>query len=447
RDGPERHRTIRGTIAWSAGLLDHKQRAVFRRLAAFAGGWTIDAVVPVVAFEPLSADNALAEFLALVERSLVSVDLTIEPPRYRLLQPVRLFARDESVAAGDADAVNRRHAEWVAGLMETGDVDVIALEIDNVRAALDWSLSNARDAVMAARIVSGSAGTWARIGLSVECRKWCEATLAALDLDRHPELTTRLFRALILSMGGRDEIETLARAIPYEERVGNWNGVAVMTSRMALRHAERGRFEQADALFDRAFELRTTHGLGSSVEWSTIWMHRAGVYRRERKLDDARRAIAESLALARSLKKPLHEAWALVSAGEIAFASDDVVGAISIAEETIRLCAVNPHVGVEVLARQNLAGYLLVASDRERARHELLIAMEKGRRMDPRITAPATLHLATIEALNGEIENAKLLKATFDAAREREQLRLEATEATSYRLLTEALARNPKLLA
>ncbi len=229
RDAPVRHKTMRDTIAWSVALLEPAQRALFRQLSAFSGGWNLDAVAQVAGFESLDAANMTSNFLALVDRSLVTVDVETSPARYRLLEPIRIFARDAAAAANESEDVARRHARWIAGLMESDTIDRIVSEIDNVRRALEWALGQRGDVPLAASIVSNLGGALSRIGLSIECRRWCEEVLARLDTVEYPHLATRVSRALILSMGGKDEVERnrsrhpVARAARRLERRGGFN--------------------------------------------------------------------------------------------------------------------------------------------------------------------------------------------------------------------------------
>ena len=102
RDAPARQQTMHDTVAWSYALLDAFERALFRRLAVFAGGFSLDAIEPVTLSAPLDEGSLLPAFSSLVEKSLVVADLNVAPVRYRLLEPVRAFARTQLEAAGEA---------------------------------------------------------------------------------------------------------------------------------------------------------------------------------------------------------------------------------------------------------------------------------------------------------------------------------------------------------
>jgi predicted ATPase/tetratricopeptide (TPR) repeat protein/DNA-binding XRE family transcriptional regulator len=443
RDAPARQQTMHDTVAWSYALLDSAERSLFRRLAVFAGGFYLNAIEPVALSAPLDEAALLPAFSSLVEKSLVVADLNTTPVRYRLLEPIRAFARAQLEAAGELAASFQRHALWAAQITEKGrdDVGLFAREVDNVRAALERTLGRDMDANLGARIAGGAGGAWARLGLLAECRRWCETALAKLGPDADPQLAAPVYRALLMSMGSKDEIETIARAIPFSERAGDWDGVAVLTSRLALRYGERGRFEEAERAFARVWQIRENHGLGTAPRWATIWMHRGTVYRREDRLDEADAAITESLRLARALGKPLHEMWALLVAGEIAFARGDPRRAIALGRDALEICRANRHAVGEISSRTNLAAYHLAIEEIDEARAQALAAIAAAGETELHVAVSAILHAAAIEAVSGDAEAAGLLRGYVDAVRAREELKLEPTESSSYRILTSALER------
>ncbi|MFI0372837.1 ATP-binding protein [Actinomadura sp. 1N219] len=109
RGGDERHRSLRAVLSWSHDLLDEEERALFRRLAVFAGAFDLDAAVAV------GGDRAgVADLLGrLVDKSLV-VHLRGRVSRWRLLETVRAFARAQLSAAGEEDETGARHLRWAA---------------------------------------------------------------------------------------------------------------------------------------------------------------------------------------------------------------------------------------------------------------------------------------------------------------------------------------------
>src|SRR5258706_326790 len=149
RDAPTRQQTLLAALHWSHGLLGLSQQAVFRRLGVFAGGFPLEMVAAVACDDTLDEWAAIDTLAELVDRSLVAIEHR-EPPRYRLLEATRDYARIRLEEAHEDEATQQRHAHATAALMDaayetywsTPDrewLDRHAVEIDNVRAALAWS--------------------------------------------------------------------------------------------------------------------------------------------------------------------------------------------------------------------------------------------------------------------------------------------------------------------
>ena len=116
---PTRQQTLSATLQWSHDLLESDELALFRRLGAFSGGFSLEAVEDVCADGELAA-HAVADVLArLVEKSLVAADdCSSRERRYRLLETVRMYARERLVEAGEMTALARQHAYWALALAE-----------------------------------------------------------------------------------------------------------------------------------------------------------------------------------------------------------------------------------------------------------------------------------------------------------------------------------------
>ena len=143
---PTRQQTLAATLQWSHDLLVPDERILFRRLAVFAGGFELEAVEKVCVDEELGAEE-IADLLGrLAEKSLVAVDDAGGDRRYRLLETVRLYARERLAEAGEATTVAERHAGWALELAEQHR-NSARLDRDgaNLRAALEWLLEHEPD--------------------------------------------------------------------------------------------------------------------------------------------------------------------------------------------------------------------------------------------------------------------------------------------------------------
>lgn len=153
----ERHQTLRATIDWSYNLLSANEQALFKRLSVFAGGWTLEAAESVCADEDTTAKIALKaedilELLGqLVNKSLVITDERRGEFRYRLLDTIRQYAHEELLKSGDASQVQKHYLDFFVKLAEEAELqlmgkhqliwlDRLESEMDNLRAALEWSM-------------------------------------------------------------------------------------------------------------------------------------------------------------------------------------------------------------------------------------------------------------------------------------------------------------------
>jgi predicted ATPase/DNA-binding CsgD family transcriptional regulator len=156
QDTPPRMRTMRDAIAWSYDLLTPSQQVLFRRLGVFAGGCTVDAVEAACA-DGLHDVAPLDGLSSLVDQSLIRRSSQAGgegEPRFEMLQVVREFALDRLAAAGEEESARRAHAQYFRQLAERAGeargLDQerwhvrVEEELNNIRATLAWSLSDAR---------------------------------------------------------------------------------------------------------------------------------------------------------------------------------------------------------------------------------------------------------------------------------------------------------------
>jgi len=113
RENDRRHRTLHETIAWSHQLLTPTERVLFRRLAVFRSAFTLEAAEQVCSDDTLPAGDVFDVVTGLVDKSLVALADTRRALRYRMLVTIGDFAREQLVAAGEADALRRAHSRYV----------------------------------------------------------------------------------------------------------------------------------------------------------------------------------------------------------------------------------------------------------------------------------------------------------------------------------------------
>jgi predicted ATPase/class 3 adenylate cyclase len=175
-----RQQTLRATLEWSYNLLNDDERAVFRRLGVFAGGFTMETAQAVAGDAQLDDWAVLDHLSALVDKSLVVVDAG-ETPRYRLLESARAFAV-EQLTAGEMSCTLKRHALAMRDFMERVDnanldgelrtdqyAALVLPELDNLRTAHDWATGEDGDVRVAIALAAHSGSL---IDYAVECADW-----------------------------------------------------------------------------------------------------------------------------------------------------------------------------------------------------------------------------------------------------------------------------------
>ena len=270
---PVRQQTLLATVSWSYRMVGaHEQRA-FRALAAFGHtGGTFDAVGAV-----LDVPSSLSAVSGLLDAALVRVDDDPAGPRVRLLQTVHSVARRLAADAGELDDCQRRHADHYVVLAERGadrmkGPDAIAgrgsieLEMDNLRAALDWSLgeepgSRPPDEARIAtgiRLCTALGWYWYITGFDAESRRWLERASRAAAGHQGPQLADLLhsFALLLLQQGdyGRAR-DVLAKSLLLWRRAGDRTGEAKALNSLGVAYRSLGDTDRARALLHQSVDV------------------------------------------------------------------------------------------------------------------------------------------------------------------------------------------------
>jgi len=216
RDQPARLQALRNTIAWSYDLLEPDEQALFRRLAIFVGGCTLDAVEEVARavgvggpmggmiegrvdgrtahLSPLTPHPSPLDLVdSLLSKSLLRhVDGADGEPRYTMLETIREFGLESLALTGELSALRRWHAEHFLALAETAEplmrgpeqarwLNRLEAEQDNLRAALEWSLTPDGDPQLALRLSGALAWFWYNRSHVEEARRWLAQALRQAD--------------------------------------------------------------------------------------------------------------------------------------------------------------------------------------------------------------------------------------------------------------------------
>ena len=208
RDAAPRHRTMSATLDWSYDLLEEPDKRVFRYLTIFAGGFSLDSAAALMP-DLSQVANRLAD---LVTKSLVSADVTDSGIRFRLLQTTRTYGLAKLIQHNEMADLQRRHAvyfrdkllaAWLAERdgSQPSSAARFASDIDNIRAALTWSLAPDGDLMIAADLGAASATVWLSLSLLAECHSWMSKVFAALGPEELTSKSGRSVGAALSSLG------------------------------------------------------------------------------------------------------------------------------------------------------------------------------------------------------------------------------------------------------
>jgi predicted ATPase/DNA-binding winged helix-turn-helix (wHTH) protein len=276
-----RQRTLRATLDWSHELLPETERRLLQRLSVFAGGFTVDSAAAVMADTGLDA-AAVADCIAnLVTKSLVALDPTPGVTRWTLLETIRAYAIEKLAEHAEAGIAAQHHALYFRDLFtpqaqgaraSLSDEDLAhrVREIDNVRAALDWSFSPAGDPAIGVDLTAAYAPVWQHLSLMRECRERCERALLGLEpqvtanMWLRMELQMDLAAAIFITMGPPEQAKALlTEAVETADALNDLNAQARALSTLISVYASRGEYGKAQTAAERIEQI--AHRIGDPI--------------------------------------------------------------------------------------------------------------------------------------------------------------------------------------
>ena len=213
RTALSRHQTLRASLDWSYKLLSYPEQRLLRHLSVFTSDFGLEAVSAVTKAIRSNLNDMADNIAGLVSKSLVIFDGRTTSNRWRLLETIRAYALDELKATGEYKATARRHAEYYCDLiislsagskvqLGVENVARCGRELDNVRAALNWSFSPEGDTMIGATLTAAFAPIWTHLSLYGECVEWVERVLALrLSAFRlHADLQQPMYAAYAIAL-------------------------------------------------------------------------------------------------------------------------------------------------------------------------------------------------------------------------------------------------------
>ena len=456
-DALPRQQTLRALVDWSYDLLDERERAVFRRLGIFANGFGIEAATAVGGGAGLDEFDVLEILASLVDKSLVLAEPAGEDLRYRLLESTRVYAREKLVAAGERDAVAARHlrslrdraaeasGRW-EGTGSSAEIDeLLAGELDDVRAALDWALAGP-DARCGGELLTAIDTRWRALGLDVEGEDRLEAFATALAGD-DPARVARLwsvFAHLAVNSPGRmaRALEAATEAVAFARASGD-SAILARALEVYARNAIRAqRFDAAEASLAEAEAI----GGPSALRRLHLLDTRAFLSKVLGDADSAARAFEQLRKEHRALGNDNAECMSVLNLAEIEHARGNSQRAIGLVRDVLPFARAGADWAMLATLLGNVAGYLVAVGDPHAAAEAARVTIREFASRDPEfgLVAISAEHLALALALVDDLPRAARLAGYADRAMRRFGFKRDFTETTTHdrlnALLRERLA-------
>ncbi len=303
RDQPARLQSMRETIAWSYDLLPATEQRLFRHMAVFVGGFTLEAVADVCEKRereseerhpeegvasapslPAVQHSVLDGIASLIDKSLLKPEegQSTAEPRFGILETIREYGLEQLEDSGEAAAVRERHAAWCLGLVETAEAertglipssntDPLGPEQDNLRAALNWLRDHGR-ANWGLRLASALWPLWLDRSQLIEGRDILTAMLSLPGASADKPVWAKAMcvtGALVQALGDHDRAAELSKqALAIFQHLGDPRGEAFALNTLGLDAMSQGNYAESENLLQESLARFRMVGDSRAGAWA-----------------------------------------------------------------------------------------------------------------------------------------------------------------------------------
>ena len=346
------HETLRGAIAWSYDLLSDREQILLRRLSVFAGGCSLRTVEAVCAGEGVDREQVLELISSLVNKSLVVAEtLQRTEARYSLLETIRQYGQEKLKEANEWAHIRDRHLRCFLRLVEETEPKVkgeyqqlwlnwLEDEVDNIRAALAWSLECGQ-VEAGLRIATALYQFWTIRDYREEALSWFRRLLARAheDLPLVVRLNALVYASLMAGFHGRtalqmkyaDEAAALGEAAGREDKQALASALAAQAFAVRKAGDPNSAFTLALRAIELLRELGDPYELGLGLTIHSFLAMSVGDY------EQARAMLDEGLPLLRQTGNTYRIAMALNNKGDLARCEQNHAAAVAAYDESIAL--------------------------------------------------------------------------------------------------------------
>jgi non-specific serine/threonine protein kinase len=346
-----RHQTLRLTMDWSYDLLSEPERILFRRLAVFAGGFSLEAAEAIGAGDGLRPNEILDLLSHLIDKSLVVADTQgRSEARYRLLETIRQYADTKLFESGEANAAHNRHLAFFIQFAETAEaqlggaqqvqwLDRLEPDHDNFRSALKWSDENDQT-LIGLRLAVALRSFWCVRGSYREgWQYFAELLSRPKALERTAARAMALYAAaLLLPWGPSNDAIALAlleESLVIGREVGDKSAIAQSLSLLSLAALSRGDYGAAQSLAEEG--LLIWRELNDEAGTAIILAHLGDAMIYQNNAEQAQACYEESLSLFTKLNDKNQTAHLFRQKGLAALHQGDISSAATLCGKSLML--------------------------------------------------------------------------------------------------------------
>ncbi len=351
-----RQQTLRALVDWSYDLLDAEERAMFARLAVFAGGFTEDAALAVCPEEDQEEGQALraqvpALLNSLVQKSLAQREGEAGAGRYRLLDTLRDYAREKLAESDPGHATAARHcahyfalakvaARSIHGADQGRWVRRLDEELENLRAATACAMSGATDALIAVKLAVALTGYWILRGHTSEGRKLVQAALALPAVQQSPLAQAwALYTGAALAETQGDHAAAsrmLGTCLALRRELGNPVEIAMTLSTLSMARLQAGDAE--GAIQDEGEALQLFAQVDDRRGQAIAWLHLGQIKLWTGALPEALQDLMHAMVLARDIDNREVEAECELAVAEVHLRQGEHEPAREAVQRSLQIC-------------------------------------------------------------------------------------------------------------
>jgi predicted ATPase len=399
-----RQQTIQALIDWSYDLLAPREQRFFRRLAVFAGGWSLDAAAAVCGDAGEDAFDLLA---SLVDKSLVVAHDGDDERRYGLLESMRAYAMEKLDESGERDVVARRHVAYVAQLIDslrersrTSARETLTLEIENIRAALSWCATSGESLDLGAQILGNTSVFYTQrlYGEYLERSRYFLEHAGRID----PALRAGIWLGIARRAVGVPALDAAERAIALLEQAGDRSAMLVRAHLKRVKAlAEQHRISEALEANMRVMRLRDEICPQDDGTLASIHHQRGFLLGQMHDPGFGREEYLAAAAIYKRLGDRNGAAYMGCNIGNCYYLEGDVETAIRLTGENLTVFRELRNWDGEAFLLCNLAEFKIVGGDLLGAAQDIAAAVDAATRLESDTWLAATAFAAAGLAAHG----------------------------------------------